>query len=159
MLVPILAISLAVLWKTQRGQLKEEIHYHAGFIVYVDGKQIDFSDTKYMNIIPCAAPGQEVKEDEQIEKAHLHDNIGDVVHVEHEGSMWSDLFKNIHYDLPDSTKGYIDGVQVENILNQPITPYESVLFVTGSSDGVDTKEIISREHIEEVESKSESCGS
>lgn len=36
--------------------------------------------------------------------------------------------------------------------------YESILIVAGDNTGVDVQETISREHIIEVEGRSESCG-
>lgn len=158
LLIPILVISFAVLWKSYRSKPEEKIHYHAGFMVYVDGKREDFSDIKYMDIEPCNAPGHEIKEDDQLEKAHLHDNIGDVVHVHRDNAKWKDLFTNIAYKLPDDVQGYVDGAPVENIFNEPITPYESVLIVAGDSKGVDLTASVSADYIREIEKKSETCG-
>lgn len=157
--MPILTISLAVLWKSQYREPEEKIHYHAGFIVYVDGKKQDFSDIKYMDIEPCNAPGHEVKEDDQVEKAHLHDGVGDVVHVHRDNAKWKDLFTNIAYKLPDDIQGYVDGAAVENILSKPITPYESVLIVAGDAKGIDLTASVSADYIREIEKKSETCGS
>src|ERR1700730_17097255 len=70
------------------------VHFHAGFQVYVDDKLQDFSDFKYMHEAPCTVNGKPLTNnhvDEQIEKAHLHDQIGDVVHVHRLGATWSDL--------------------------------------------------------------------
>src|SRR4051812_30234652 len=74
----------------------KELHYHAGFQVYENGKQKSFADIAYMHDKPCTGKkAEEEKEDEQIEKAHLHDLVGDVVHVHRENATWGDLFKNI----------------------------------------------------------------
>lgn len=159
--VPILAIFLAVLWKTSRSEQEEEIHYHAGFIVYADGKKQDFSNVKYMHIEPCADEEKEKEESpehEQLEKAHIHDFVGDVVHVHRKNAVWGDLFTNIKYDISGDIQGYINGEKVENFLKEPIKPYENMLIVIGDEKGINVRETVSREHILEIESKSESCG-
>lgn len=141
----------------------EEVHYHAGFRVYIDGRLQDYSAAKYMNIEPCTTGNQAVKEDDQAEKAHLHDGVGDVVHVHRNGAVWGDLFKNIHvrFDPGEKIVGYsADGLKIPNILSQPIKPYESVVIVVGdqSEAGEYIKNAVTIEHIKEVESKSETCG-
>src|SRR3989344_4497588 len=46
---------------------KKEIHYNAGFKVYVDGKMQDFSGLKYMSIKPCGKEEEEREENEPIQ--------------------------------------------------------------------------------------------
>ena len=76
----------------------EGIHYHAGFKVYTDGQLEDFSQIKYMSVLACEVDEEiEYEENDQLEKAHLHDEVGEVVHVEAEGAKWKDLFQNINY--------------------------------------------------------------
>ena len=115
------AIALGLLF-SGIGRSIEEVHYHAGFLVYVDGVKQDFSDTKYMHVEACDEEGHEVEEDEQLEKAHLHDGVGDVVHVHRNDATWKDLFTNIRYEFPSAQEvaGYVNGVRVENILKEPI---------------------------------------
>jgi hypothetical protein len=138
----------------------KEVHYHAGFLVYVDGIQQDFSDSKYMKIEPCTVSGAKVHEDEELEKAHLHDSVGDVVHVHRTGAVWGDLFKNIHYMFKsgEPIRGFIGGKEIPNILTYPIKAYDSVIFVIGSDSGVDLTKVVTKAHIVEVENKGESCG-
>jgi hypothetical protein len=126
----------------------EHLHYHAGFRVYIDGQLQDYSDYKYMNFVPCSEHDEKKSAaEEQIEKAHLHDGVGDVVHVHRSGSTWGDLFKNIGIDLPI----YLP------ILKDPIEPDSSVIITLGKT--VDNPEKVSVEHIKEIEAKSELCGS
>jgi len=64
-------------WVTRK---PTKIHYHAGFQVYVDGVKQDFSADKYMKVDPCTiAP--KTAADVQLDKGHLHDKVGDVVHI------------------------------------------------------------------------------
>ena len=141
----------------------EEIHYHAGFQVYKDNELVDFTDSKYMNFRPCSE-GEDhhdlSPEEEQIEKAHLHDNIGDVVHVHLDGAIWQDLFTNIDYELGE-IEGYLNGERVENVLELPIEEYDSVVIFEGDNADIDGKieNRIEKEWIIEVGNMSESCGS
>lgn len=138
-----------------------QIHYHAGFLVYLDGKLIDFSKNQYMTQDYCKLESEKLTPAQiQIDKAHLHDNIGDVVHIHAPGARWKDLFYNLKFTFPASRKisGYIKGQEVPNILDQPITPYESVIITIGSSKGVNLTKYVTKKQIREVEKISESCG-
>ncbi len=138
---------------------KEEVHYHAGFMVYIDGKKERFSDMRYMDIESCSE--QPNNKNPQLEKAHLHDNIGDVVHVEEENAVWEDLFKNINYSFPDDKKvfAYVNNKDniVNDILSYPIKPDDSIIIIIGKNDN-NNLEFVSKEHIEEAGRNSESCG-
>jgi hypothetical protein len=137
-----------------------KIHYHAGFMVYLDGKLQDFSKDIYMNKEFCSLPHKiETPEEIQIAKAHLHDNIGDIVHVHSPGAVWGDLFANIHYSFPDGKQiiGYINGQTVPDILHYPIKPYDSIVIVIGDTSSVDRTKMVSKNHIVEVEKQSEGC--
>ena len=138
--------------KPQVDEETEEFHIHAGFKVYKDNELVDFSGLEYMKINPClTGDGHAENEDEQIEKAHLHDNVGDVAHVHRENATWADLFMNIGYPIMGN----------EDLLASPIKAYESVVFFEGENSDIESKASskVSREHILEVEGKSENCGS
>ena len=138
---------------------KKEIHYHAGFKVYIDRKEEDFSKIKYMSVLACETEEEEHKENEQLEKAHLHDRVGDVVHVEAEGAKWKDLFENISYqfDKAEELIGYVNGQKTENILDYPIKSYDSVIIFSGKVDKILLNSVVSQERIIEVEKKTETC--
>jgi hypothetical protein len=155
-------VSAYAAWSYPTQLEADHLHYHAGFKVYIDDKLQDYSDYKYMNFVACSEHDtKKSKEEEQIEKAHLHDSVGDVVHVHRDESKWGDLFKNISVELPKdkSIKGFVNGVEVEDILDQPILADQSVIFVIGESSSSHANEVIPIEHIREVEAKSELCGS
>lgn len=137
------------------------VHYHAGFRVYVNGVRQDFSDMKYMNFTACSEHDtKKSRDEEQMEKAHLHDGIGDVVHVHRDGGTWDDLFRNINFTFPSGdVKAYRNGVPVSRILRQEIQNGESIIIVAGGDKGVDMNDYVSPEKITEVEAKSELCGS
>lgn len=137
----------------------EDVHYHAGFLMYVDGVLQDYSDTKYMQIAPCAAEGMKQKKDEQVEKAHLHNNIGNVVHVHRNTAKWKDLLVNMQVTLPKDAKItlYTQGSNERRTIDTPITPYESIIITVGNTDAIDFSTYVSREHIELTEKNTESC--
>lgn len=160
-LIPIiiLVIITTVAFLHYRSKKTEAIHYHAGFMVFKDNAQVDFSDIKYMEVKPCG--GDEHDEDEQIEKAHLHDGVGDVVHVHREGAKWTDLFTNIKYPIDYSTaKAYVNGTQLTNFQDLTIQPYDSVVVLIGENDTeAALSNAVTKTHIEETEKRSENCGS
>jgi len=138
----------------------EEIHIHAAFQLYLNDQLIDFSDFKYMHIKNCTLDGSATEEDPQIEKAHLHDNIGDVVHVHREQATWGDLFFNIKYTLPKEITAYVNEVKVADILNMEIEPYDQILIYSGTISDLETKlkSLPSIDYVKEIETRSESCG-
>lgn len=143
----------------QKQKPSEEIHYHAGFLVYIDGKLQDYTDPTYTLINPCTVGETKQKVDEQKEKAHLHIGAGDVVHVEALHAVWSDLFKNIGVTLPENipVEVYIESSDSVADINSTILPYQSVIIVSGSKTGIDFSHFVTRQHIEEVEENTETC--
>jgi hypothetical protein len=142
----------------------EPVHIHAGIHVYKDNKLQDFSDFKYMHEMPCTIDGKPIEgavHDEQLEKAHLHDQNGDVVHVHRRGAKWGDLFTNIKYPISGNAVVYSNGQKVEDFLNKEIVAYESVVIFEGkhTDDQKHLKDAVTKERITEVENGSETCGS
>lgn len=142
----------------------QPIHIHAGYQVYKDEKLQNFSDFKYMHEMPCTVNGKPIegaKVDEQQEKAHLHDQNGDVVHVHRKGATWRDLFMNIKYPINESAVAYINGQKIENFLDREIIPYESVVIFEGkhTKDQELLKKAVTKKRIIEVENSSEYCSS
>ncbi len=140
-----------------------EVHYHAGFQVYIDDELQDFSDVKFMHIEPCSEEEheEETEEHKQIELAHLHDGVGDVVHVHRNGATWGDLFRNINFSVSENVAAYVNGEPVENFLSYPIASYDSVIIIQGEINDLNKKleSAVTREHMIEAEAKSETCGS
>jgi hypothetical protein len=146
---------------TRKPVAPPQVHYHAEFQVYVNGVKQDFSADKYMDLTACRI-GPETEVEKQLDKGHLHDNVGEVVHVHTNGAVWSDLFTNIKYPI-DPSQGletYINGIKVDNGLSQPIKPYDSLVVLIGPHG--DIKPIlqnqVTRAQIVAVEGTSESCG-
>ena len=158
-LIIILISSGLVLFLSRQEKEVKKIHYHAGFVVFKNNKQVDFSDLKYMVIKPCTIEEIEEKEDLQIEKAHLHDEVGDVVHVEAENAKWSDLFTNLHYSIDyKNSIAYINHKKIKDFQNLAIKPYDSLVILIGTNDIERAlSNTVSINHIKEAEKRSEGC--
>lgn len=139
---------------------KKEVHYHAGFKVFVDGKEADFSDFKYMSVKPCTT--EEYDDNDNDSHIHLHDGNGRVVHVHTEGFKWGDLFKSLHYTFEPTKQvtGFLNGKETSDILNKPIVAYDSiVIFVGDVSQNIDVQAMsVTKDDIVKAEKLSESCG-
>ncbi len=147
------------LWKFSKSIIKNE---QTILVIYrsVCSHSVDSTDNKYMNIKPCTFDEKESgEEDEQLEKAHLHDNVGDVVHSEQINAKWKDLFTNIHFAM-DYAKAtaFVDGKVLPDFANQPIRPYESMVVFIGKADKNHLKESVTKKHIQQEEKRSENCG-
>lgn len=141
----------------------ETVHIHAAFHVYRDGVLQDFTDLKYMSVKPCSEDEHEEAlspENELLERAHLHDGVGDVVHIHRPAVTWRALFENIGYEVPADAGGYVDGAFVENILQKEVRAYERVIIYTGELRDPALKHALvpDRARIETVEAQSELCG-
>jgi hypothetical protein len=143
----------------------QKVHFHAGFIVVKDNKKVDFSDGIYMNFRPCTNNDtEEVLTPAllQLEKAHLHDNIPDVVHSHIVGAKWRDLFTNIKYSVDyTNMTAFINGKKVNDFQNKEIKPYDSLVLFIGQNNDTNSflSQAVTKEHIQQIEKKSESCGS
>ena len=111
-LVLVVILGVTGFFVAKKTFVPEKIHAHAGFIVFENNKKLNFSDNKFMKIEPCTNEkehgGNHSEKEIQVEKAHLHDNAGDVVHMEREGATWKDMFTNSKIELDfTKTTGYI----------------------------------------------------
>jgi hypothetical protein len=127
-------------------QPPKDVHYHANFAVYVDGKQEQFSNPLlYEEISECSISTEE----KPGERAHLHENIKDVVHVEDSAVTWGNFFQNINWNVSDNyldtsedllvnteTKNVtyiLNGKEVSNITNKVIGDKDRLLVSYGAA--------------------------
>jgi len=74
-------------------QPEEQVHYHANFAVYINGQREQFaSSAYYVELEESCAEQQQIS---PYERAHMHDSVNDVVHVEDEAVTWGHFFQNI----------------------------------------------------------------
>lgn len=69
--------------------LYTQVHLHANFKVFLDGKELDFAKPEFMT---------ESKADHS-KKVHLHDLNGGVAHVHYPGITWKDFFNSLNMKL------------------------------------------------------------
>jgi hypothetical protein len=74
-------------------------HYHANFALYINGKREEFKAAHYYEeIAACTLHG----DIQPAQRAHMHDEINDVIHVHDDGVTWGQFFNNIGWTLgPD----------------------------------------------------------
>jgi len=87
-----------------------DVHYHANFGLFVDGKRDMFSNFSfYEEIAACSTGG----EDNPKHNIHMHDNKFDVVHVHAHGATWGGFFTNLGYTLGNKVLVTQDGTFVD----------------------------------------------
>lgn len=72
----------------------ESVHYHANFMVYLNGQREKFEGLRYYEETGETSCTVEHVES-PAERAHMHGNVGDVVHVEDHLVTWGHFFQNI----------------------------------------------------------------
>lgn len=77
----------------------DPVHYHANFLVYLDGERVRFQDARYMqDLASCRLDAALLGPQD---RAHLHQGIDDVVHVHASGVTWGHFFANLGFALAD----------------------------------------------------------
>lgn len=127
----ILIVGFFVLYKTI--QVPETpVHYHANFAVFIDGKNQDFSEDKFMHIEPCSDKDEHEEPNDLEEKVHLHDNVGNVVHVHDANIHWEDLFKSLNYEIErKNVNYYLNGKKDKDVLKKVIQSEDKFLVSIG----------------------------
>lgn len=76
-----------------------KIHYHANFAVYINGQREKFQGPQYYaDIEMCKLDSASTP----VERAHMHNNVNNVVHVEAQAVTWGHFFTNLGWTLgPD----------------------------------------------------------
>lgn len=120
------------------------VHHHANFAIYVNGQRETFEGPGYYEEVASCSMDQELPE----QRAHLHDNVNDVVHVHDQAVTWGNFFENLGFSVangflqtnrglyvssPDSSLYFIlNGQQVEDIASRVITSEDKLLITYGS---------------------------
>jgi len=125
----------------------EDTHYHANFAVYINGQREQFKEPFYYEEVEesCSAETAITPHD----RAHMHDNVNDVVHVEDHAVTWGQFFQNIGWDinpwfvktpstvmLSDNEHPVtfmVNGKKVANVVSQVIGDRDRLLVDYGST--------------------------
>ncbi len=138
-------VTTAVRYFTVRAA--DSVHYHADFLISINGEIRKLDDPKFYeeSSAPCTIESHKTP----LERAHLHDNVSTVVHVEDYAVTWGHLFQNIGYSVnPNSIvddKGAIylandekkirfilNGTAIESIENTIIQSKDRLLINYGT---------------------------
>ena len=80
-------------------KLPAHVHYHANFAVYINGAREQFKDPSYYeDVMACTPTGNDMT---PAERAHMHENINDAVHVHDHAVTWGQFFTNIGWSIGD----------------------------------------------------------
>lgn len=74
-------------------QLRQPIHEHADFALFIRGQQFDFGQKQFVSYA----------NDERSPNVHVHDPRHTVIHVHREGVTWDEFFRSEGFELVDST--------------------------------------------------------
>lgn len=126
----------------------KRVHYHANFAVYINGQREQFKDIFYY--VDAGGTCNLQQKMTPYERAHLHDNINDVVHVEDEAVTWGQFFQNIGWvidpklvrtpdqlllaDSGNKLTFILNGEQTDKVINSVIGDKDRLLVDFGSTD-------------------------
>lgn len=83
---------------------EKKIHYHANFAVYINGQHEQFKNPAlYEETAMCSNEKQDEVSSNPNERAHMHDNVNNVVHVEDTAVTWGQFFENLGWSLGATT--------------------------------------------------------
>lgn len=137
-----------------------QVHWHANFAVFLDGKQWDFGKDIYMEETSRCNITTDVKPQDRI---HLHENKWDLIHVHMAATTWWDLFANLEwgmgsgYLVDDYGKIYLtgSGKNISYFINgEPVRNPQNI--VVGSEDrllvyyGTGSREEVRKDYLEKV---------
>lgn len=129
-------------------ELRQRVHWHADFAIFIDGTRFTFDDAEYIS----------TESDEKSDSAHIHDPRHTVVHIHLEQTTWKEFLSSIGFDLrdpsqlvsvdqtqltlPDGTvlsntggktfKFFVNGVRVDGIAGMDISDLDRVLISYGA---------------------------
>jgi hypothetical protein len=91
----------------------DQVHYHANFAVYLNGKRFEFKGPQYYQEVAICSSTNGITIPEQ--RAHMHDNINGVIHVHDHAVTWGQFFNNLGWYVgpdfivtDDGTKYFAD---------------------------------------------------
>lgn len=127
----------------------EDIHIHADFVVNINGKAFDFSDEKYQSDEPSEDEDHDHEEHALDPYTHLHNGIGNVIHVHKKGVTLGYFFKTLSMELAEtcftddennkycadessSLKFFVNGSRKQNPASYEIQDLDQILISYGS---------------------------
>ena len=79
-------------------------HYHANFALYINGQREQFKSQMYYEETAMCSVGTTMTPDG---RAHMHDNVNNVVHIEDHAVTWGQFFTNLGWYMgPNFIAGF-----------------------------------------------------
>jgi hypothetical protein len=89
-----------------------DVHYHANFALYINGQREQFKGIQYYADIEICTASTDMT---PAGRAHMHDEVNNVVHVEDHAVTWGQLFANIGWYMGPTFISSPDGtIYAEN---------------------------------------------
>ena len=138
--------------------MPDTVHYHANFAVFVNGQQEQFKGPRYYEETDIAAASTCTvgTAENPNERAHMHDNINNVVHVEDHLVTWGNFFQNLRWGIgsdylatadrvltPDANNTLVfmlNGKKVDDISNMIIGDQDKLLVSYGPNSSNQLKQ-------------------
>lgn len=76
-------------------------HIHVDLAVWIEGRQMDFSDAKYMSGSSKDEPGEEHEHAHKHPYLHLHDGNGHVIHAHKPGLTLGEFLSSLGFTMSD----------------------------------------------------------
>jgi hypothetical protein len=71
--------------------------YHANFAVYLNGKREAFKGAQYYQEVAVCSGSHHLQKPEQ--RAHMHENVSDVVHIHDDLVTWGQFFNSLGWTI------------------------------------------------------------
>lgn len=125
------------------GTLRQAVHEHSDFAIFVRGQQLTFDDAQYLS----------TEETERSPNVHIHAPRTNVVHIHREQTTWDEFLESLGMSISDTCLGlqtgeeycnsgdetlkfFVNGVQVDSLRLEKLVELGRVLISFGSEDGV-----------------------
>mgnify|MGYP001566801263 FL=1 len=128
----------------------ERVHYHANFQVFINGQREQFADPALYEESAASCSQEEAMTPG--ERAHMHDNVNDVVHVEDHAVTWGQFFTNLGWvvdakvietpsqmllaDPSHKISFMLNGQIIDNVSNRVIGDQDKLLVDYGSDSSL-----------------------
>lgn len=154
-----IALSISVLAACTSAKNPDPDHTHADFAIFVEGKKIDLSATKYMS----GSSKEKTHSGALHPDLHLHDGNGSVIHRHHDGLSVGTFFRSIGIIMakgencvkiekkeycsigPKRWKMFVNGKQIPFDPNYVFRDLDKILFSYG-----ETSEEVLKQQIQSV---------
>jgi hypothetical protein len=71
----------------------DQVHYHANFAVYINGKREEFKGPQYYQEVAICSSTTGITIPQQ--RTHMHDDINSLIHVHDHAVTWGQFFENL----------------------------------------------------------------